>query len=101
VKRALEVWQDVVGMDDRRSRARALFSRSMAQLDANHISRTDAIKALDGLRFAWRGDMIEFTLLRRLGELKLANGDNAGGFDALREAGGHFPGYPAAQGVVK
>jgi hypothetical protein len=100
-KRALEVWQEVAGMGDRRSRARALLSRSMAQVDANQISRADAIKALDGLRFAWRGDMIEFTLLRRLGELKLADGDNGGGFDALREAAVNFPDYPAAKDVMK
>ena len=101
LKHALELWQQVAGMDDRRSRARALFSRTMAQLDANQITRADAIKTLDGLRFAWRGDMIEFTLLRRLGELKLAEGDNSGGFDALREAAVNFPDYPAAKDAMR
>jgi tetratricopeptide (TPR) repeat protein len=101
LKHALELWQQVAGMDDRRTRARALFSRTMAQLDANQISRADAIKTLDGLRFAWRGDMIEFTLLRRLGELKLADGDNSGGFDALREAAVNFPDYPAAKDAMR
>jgi tetratricopeptide (TPR) repeat protein len=101
IKRALERWQEVAGMDDRRSRARALFSRTLALLDTNQITRAEAIKTLDGLRFAWRGDVIEFNLLRRLGELKLADGDNAGGFDALREAAVNFPDYAAAKDAMK
>ncbi len=98
---ALDLWNQVAGMDDRPSRARALFARTLAQLDAKQISRADAIKALDGLRFAWRGDMFEFTLLRKLGELKLAEGDPASALDALREAAVNFPDYAASKDVMK
>src|SRR6185312_6247086 len=101
IKHALELWQEVAGMDDRRSRARALIAQTLALLDTNQISRAEAIKRLDGLRFAWRGDMIEFNLLRRLGELKLADGDEAGGFDALREAAANFPDYAASKDAMQ
>src|SRR6185437_11334182 len=94
---ALDLWKQVAGMDDRPSRARALYARTLAQLDAKQISRADAIKALDGLRFAWRGDMFEFKLLRKLGELKLAEGDAANALDALREATINFPDYAASK----
>jgi hypothetical protein len=99
--RAIETWNEVIGMNDRPSRARALYARIMAELDAKQLKRADAIKALDQMRFAWRGDLFEFTLLRKLGELKLADGDQRGAFDVLREAADNFQDYPQAKEVMK
>ncbi len=99
--KAIDDWSDVAAMDDRPSRARALYARTLAELGAKQIARPEAIKQLDRLRFAWRGDMFEFALLRELGELKLADGDQAGGFDALREAATNFPDYPQSKEVMK
>jgi tetratricopeptide (TPR) repeat protein len=99
--RAIELWNMAAAMDDRPSRARALFARTMAEFDAKQMSRADAIKALDGLRFAWRGDSFEFDLLQKLGDLKIADGDLRGGFDVLREAAGAFPDNPASKEVMK
>jgi hypothetical protein len=98
---AIDLWNEVGAMGDRPSRARALYARTMAELDAGKITRPEAIKELDRLRFAWRGDMFEFTLLRKLGELKLADGDQRGAFDVLREAGTDFPDYPQSKDVLK
>jgi hypothetical protein len=98
---AIARWNQVAAMGDRLSRARALFARALAELDAKAISRTEAIKTLDQLRFAWRGDLVEFNLLRKLGELKLADGDQRGGFDVLREVAANFPDYPQSKEVVK
>jgi tetratricopeptide (TPR) repeat protein len=98
---AIARWNQVAAMDDRLSRARALFARTLAELDAKAISRTEAVKMLDQLRFAWRGDLVEFNLLRKLGELKLADGDQRGGFDVLREVAANFPDYPQSKEVVK
>ncbi|HUH84440.1 MAG TPA: hypothetical protein VLX85_07505 [Stellaceae bacterium] len=100
-KQAIAVWDKVAAMDDRQARARASFAKVMAELQTKDISRADAIKALDRLRFAWRGDKLEFDLLRRLGELKLADGDPRGAFDTLREAAGDFPDDPQAKDVTK
>ena len=49
---------------------------------------------MDGLRFAWRGDDFELTLMRRLGELRIKDGDYRGGFDALRQAADNSPTIP-------
>ncbi len=98
---AIDLWNQVVQIDDRPSRARALYARTMAEFDAKKIDRPEAIKELDRLRFAWRGDSFEFNLLRETGELKLADGDQAGGFDALREAGTDFPDYPQSKDVLQ
>ncbi len=59
------------------------------------------MKALDALRFAWRGGIFEFTLLRRLGELKLAEGDEAAGSRRWQQAATYFPDKPIAKDVAK
>jgi hypothetical protein len=98
---AVELWSQVAAMDDRPSRARALFARIAAEYDAAQVSRADAVKALEQLRFAWRGDKIEFQILKKLGELKLADGDQRGGFDILREAALNFPDDPQSKELMK
>ncbi len=99
--KAIELWTQAAAIDDRPSRARALYARTLAELGANKIDRAQAIKQLDRLRFAWRGDMFEFSLLRKLGELKLADGDQQGAFDALRDAATDFPDYPQSKELMK
>jgi hypothetical protein len=98
---ALELWVKVAAMGDRPSRARALYARAMALYEANKTSRLDTINALDELRFSWRGDNFEFALLRRLGELQVAEGDVDGGLESLHEAATYFADYPAAKDVSK
>src|SRR5207302_7540779 len=65
--------------EDRPTRARAMLARTLADIEGGVLTRGAAIEVLDGLRFAWRGDDFELSLLRRLGELKLADGDYRGG----------------------
>jgi hypothetical protein len=79
---------------DRPTRARARLARTIADLDSGAITRGQAIAALDALRFAWRGDDFELSVLRRLGELKLQDGDYRGGLDMLRQASANFPDSP-------
>ena len=99
--KAIELWTQAVAINDRPSRARALYARTLAEFGANKLTRPEAIKQLDRLRFAWRGDIFEFSLLRKIGELKLADGDQQGAFDALREAATDFPDYPQSKDVMK
>lgn len=98
---AIALWSKVAGMNDRKSRARARYARAMALYAAKKANRTATINVLDSLRFAWRGGRFEFRLLRQLGELKIAEGDAAGGLDALHEAAVYFPNYPEAKEVQK
>lgn len=96
---ALDLWRQVVAMNDRPSRARALYSTALAELDAGKATKDETIKSLDALRFSWRGDAFEFELLRRLGDLKLDAGDYRNGLAALREAVSNFPDYPASKQI--
>ncbi len=99
--RAIELWKEAAELDDRPSRALALYARTAAELDAKRIDRASAIKELDRLRFAWRGDAFEFGLLRKLAALKLADGDQRGAFDAWREAATNFAEIPQAKDVAR
>ena len=87
--------------DDRQVRARAVMARTLDDLDAGKITRPEAIEALDGLRFAWRGDDFELTLMRHLGELRIKDGDYRGGFDALRQAMNNFPDHPEHAAIAQ
>lgn len=91
---ALEAWQEVAAASDRPTRARALEARTVALLELGKLSRLEAIKQLDGLRFAWRGDQFEFELLHELGALLIAEGDYRRGLDTLRQAVVNFPDHP-------
>jgi len=83
---ALKEWDEVAAGNDRRARARALFAKVELQLDSGRINRSQALAALDALRFSWRGGPFEFDLLRRIGHLKIANGDYSGGLATLKQA---------------
>lgn len=99
--RAIALWDKAIAMDDRKARSRALYARAIASYEAKKASRAETIKALEAMRFAWRGDNFEFTLLRRLGELKLADKDPEGGLDTLHLAASYFPDLPMAKEVTK
>ncbi len=98
---AVALWDKAAALNDPPTRARALYARATALSDAGRATPADTVKALDGLRFAWRGDAFEFTLLRRLGDLKLQQGDDVGGLDALEQAATYYSDDPAAKDIAK
>jgi hypothetical protein len=98
---ALHRWDQAVATGDQHASAEALAARANALLDAGRITRPEAIKALDAQRFAWRGGHFEFALLKKLGELQLAEGDDSAALDVLHEAAMYFPHEPEAKDVAK
>jgi len=93
-EQARGVFDKLAGGENRPARARATLARVLADLESGVLSRGEAIEQLDTLRFAWRGDDFEMNLLRRLGELKLKDGDYRGGLEALHQAMANFPDHP-------
>lgn len=55
------------------------------QLKEEKMTRAQAAERIERLRYAWRGDDIEFAVLRRLGELELNGGDVPKGLARLRD----------------
>lgn len=98
---ALNYWRRLTKASDRWARVRAQRSLIEHDLQSNAITRTEAIEKLEQLRFAWRGDQLEFNLLRRLGELYLEEKDFVSGLSALRQAVTFFPNNVEARVVSK
>lgn len=80
--------------ESRPDRAYAARNRIELQLKRNSITAKDAIHQLEKLRFAWRGEDFEYNLLKRLGELMLADGQYADGLRMLRSIVSNYPDNP-------
>ena len=78
-----------------------MVARTELLLKLRNISRGEAIDELETLRFAWRGDEFEFRLLRRLGDLYLAEGDYRNGLRTLRQAATYFRKHQEAAQVTQ
>ena len=66
-------------------------------LAQGHLPPEQAIATLEKLRFAWRGDMFEFRILRMLGELLLQEKRYRYGMQVLAKAIDRFPDVPEAK----
>jgi tetratricopeptide (TPR) repeat protein len=98
---ALNFWRRLTNSSDRWARVRAKRALIEHELREKTITRTQAIESLEQLRFAWRGDQLEFDLLRRLGELYIEEKDFVSGLKALRQAVTFFPNNIFARSVSK
>ena len=98
---AIASWESLVGNSNRLARAKAMEARTELLLKSKEISRKAAIAELEKLRFSWRGDDFEFNLLRRLGELYLAENDVREALRSLRQAATYFRDRPAAADVTR
>ena len=98
---ALNYWRRLTQGSDRWARVRAKRALIEHKLRKNIITRLQAIESLEQLRFAWRGDQLEFDLLRRLGELYIEEKDFPSGLKSLRQAVTFFPNNIAARAVSK
>jgi tetratricopeptide (TPR) repeat protein len=69
------------------SPARVLAALALVdqQLKENRITQAQAAQQVERLRYAWRGDDIEFAVLRRLGELEINAGEVRKGLASLRD----------------
>lgn len=81
---AIAKYREAEEGENRPARAYASRARIELQLHRKQITAKDAIEQLQKLRFAWRAGDFEYTLLKRLGELMLDDGQYAEGLRLLR-----------------
>jgi len=98
---AISLWEDVLESEHRPSRARARVARTEMLLKLRRLDHRDAIEEYEKLRFAWRGDKMEFNNLRRLGSLYLDEGFYREGLTTLKQAATHFREFPEAPEITK
>jgi tetratricopeptide (TPR) repeat protein len=72
-------------------RAQGTYALAVTQLSRKEISRPDAIAAIDRLRYAWRGDEFEITVLTKLAELYAEDSNYPAAFETLQRI---ITGYP-------
>jgi hypothetical protein len=82
---------------DKEVASRAAFAKTDSALSEGKINTIEAIRTLDGLRFAWRGDDLELDVLRRLGDLYIEAGDVRTGLTTMASAMSMRPELPAAR----
>jgi predicted negative regulator of RcsB-dependent stress response len=98
---ALALWKEVAAAPVPRTAARAQLALVDELLQQQLIDKHQAIVRLDKLRYAWRGDEIEFNLLRRLGTLYLEADNYEMGLATLRQAATYFPDREESRAVTR
>lgn len=66
---AMAEWGDMTDSKDRLYSTKARLKLINARLSNGEITKDQAIEALEGLRYTWRGDRLEIQILRQLGQL--------------------------------
>ncbi len=87
---AIDRWTEAEASDNRLFRARAALARIELELKQGRIQPQDAVRQLDRMRFAWRGDDLEVQLMRRLAELSIQTGDYGEGLRLLQGIASNF-----------
>lgn len=87
---AILKWEEVLEVDNRPTRFKATIAHMDILMNMERMEPEEAIEALEGLRYVWRGGEEEFILLRKLGNLYLDQGIYRNGLLALRQAATYF-----------
>lgn len=98
---ALDIYRRLEQSEDRWVRAQAGYRRIELMLDQEMVSNETAAEQLEALRFAWRGGSYELDLLKRLGELYIADGDYYQGLATWRETVTNFPDSAEVRDIAK
>jgi tetratricopeptide (TPR) repeat protein len=94
---ALAGFAELETSGDREIASRSAFERAVIGFESGKASLPDTIRALDALRYAWRGDDLEIEVLRRLGGLYISGGDIRSGLTTMASATSLRPDLPAAR----
>ncbi len=93
---ALAAYAAAAQLDPGRGRAQGELAGTLLQLGQQRLTPAEAVARLDGLRHTWRGDAVEFDVLRQLGRLQLETGDYAAGLRTLKRAVSDHADLPGA-----
>jgi len=94
--KAEKLWREVAKSKDRLYKIRAELALVDLGVATKSITPKQAVDRLEGLRFAWRGDDLEFDILRRLGGFYLEAKEFRTGLLVLGQALRLYPNSPQA-----
>jgi hypothetical protein len=98
---AVALWTKARSGRDRWAAAHAEYALIDLGLQQETVTPAEAIERLDRLRFQWRGDALELSVLDRLGNLYLAEHDYRRGLNTLRTAVTYFPETEEAKKIAQ
>ncbi len=81
-------------------RVRAELALIEADIREGKVSDEEALRRLERLRFAWRGDALEFDMLHQLAHLYVKVGDYAAAFESFARLANRFPADPRTPGLA-
>ena len=93
---ALKIYEIVAKAPYGELSAEAELRGTRLKLAMGKIQPAAAMKAYEGLRWRWRGDLTELEIIRALGELYLAQGSYREALGVMRTAGVSLPNSPVA-----
>jgi len=100
-ERALEQLNLSYNSLDRYYRAKAGLALVNLQLAEGRMSPPAAAEQLAGLTFTWRGDELEMKIRQRMGEVLIAAGQFADGFNAMKETAALVADTPRAEAITR
>ncbi len=98
---AISKYREAEAGESRPDRAYAARSRVELMLKLGKLTPQEAIRELERLRFAWRGEDYEYRLLKRLGELQIAGGMYGEGLRTLRALTSNYTDNPDIPTVTR
>lgn len=97
---AIELYQKASRASDISTAVRSRFDSIRLLTEVGSITKDEAIDRLDGLRFQWRGDVLELEVLAALGNLMIEEDRYREGLGVLRTAVTHYPNERLARTVT-
>lgn len=97
---AISLWYALEEKHNRRAYAEGTLARVEAQLSRGDLSREEAIRELEHLRFGWRGDPLQLRLYSRIGDLYAAEGQPRAALETWRTAVSEHAGTEAARALT-
>jgi hypothetical protein len=98
--KALDIWKALAKSHDRFTSSRARYAINSKGVDIGLVSKADAIKDLENLKFAWRGDRFEYKVNQLLGNYLLDLGLYRRGLKTLKDLVTQFPNDPLNKEVT-
>lgn len=98
---AISKWEEAQASSNRSASARATILRAELLLKLERTTPAQVIADLEHLRYTWRGDDLEFNLLRRLGDLYIQENAFRRGLTALKQAATFFRDHAQAPEVTQ
>jgi tetratricopeptide (TPR) repeat protein len=98
--KALSYFKQAQAGRDRLYAMRAKRDYIDTALAAGKMPPKEAAKKMEEMRFAWRGDALELSNLRRIGEVHAIAGNYPQAFDSMRHTISAFPDTPEAKEIA-